>query len=173
MNFYFYFFSYFGSFLFSRMGYRTLIKIHVSKGSSMRWILGCKGKCWWLCGVIDHAEQHIQRWEGGRHGFMMNIDLVGNFIVVNEGWHEMESEKAWHGSFSTRNGHIEVKQVVITMYFDIQKGLEKVWGVYLVYGQRYGWYTMNFWMKNEGQMRVKKKKSDTSSNSVNITTLSL
>ena len=31
---------------------------------------------------------------------------------------------------------------------------------------------MNFWLKKEGQMRVKKKKSDTSSNSVNITTLS-
>ena len=58
------------------------------------------------------------------------------------------------------------------MYFNIQKDLEKVWGAYLVYGQRYGRYTMNFWLKKEGQMRVKKKKSDTSSNSVNITTLS-
>ena len=58
------------------------------------------------------------------------------------------------------------------MYFSIKKGLEKVWGVYLVYGQRYGWYTMNFWVKKEGQMSVKKKKSDTSSNSVNISTLS-
>ena len=84
----------------------------------------------------------------------------------------MESERAWYGSFSTSNGRIGFEQVVITMYFDIQKGLEKVWGAYLVYGQRYGWYTMNFWLKKEGQMRVKKKKSDTSSNSVNITTLS-
>ena len=58
------------------------------------------------------------------------------------------------------------------MYFSIKKGLEKVWGVYLVYGQRYGWYTMNFWVKKEGQMSVKKKKSDTSSNSVNISILS-
>ena len=59
-------------------------------------------------------------------------------MLWNEGWREMESVKARQGSFSTRNGRIEVKQVVITMYFDIQKGLEKVWGVYLVYGQRYG-----------------------------------
>ena len=31
---------------------------------------------------------------------------------------------------------------------------------------------MNFWVKKEGQMSVKKKKSDTSSNSVNISILS-
>ena len=59
----------------------------------------------------------------------------------------MESDKARHGSFSTRNGRIGVKQVVDTMYFNILKGLEKVWGAYLVYRQRYGRYTMKFWLK--------------------------
>ena len=33
-------------------------------------------------GVTDHAEQHIQIWESGRYGIMMNIDLVVIFIVV-------------------------------------------------------------------------------------------
>ena len=58
------------------------------------------------------------------------------------------------------------------MYFDIQKGLEKVWVAYLVYVRRYGQYTMNFWLKNEGNTEVKKKKSDMSINLINISTLS-
>ena len=80
-------------------------------------------------------------------------------LLWNEGWHEKESVKAWHGSFSTRNGRIGVKQVVITMYLNIKKSLEMVWGEYLVYVQRYGRYTMKFWVKNEGNTEVKKKRA--------------
>ena len=41
-----------------------------------------RGRRGWLCGVIDHAEQHIQRWKDGYHGIIMNSDLVVIFIVV-------------------------------------------------------------------------------------------
>ena len=59
-------------------------------GTRMGWVFSFIYHCWWPCGVINHAEQHIQRWKGGCHGFMMNIDLVVNFIVV-------EWRIAWNG----------------------------------------------------------------------------
>ena len=62
----------------------------MGSGTRMEWIFGLIPPCWWLCGVIDHAEQHIQRWDGEGNGFMMNIDLVVNFIVV-------EWRIAWNG----------------------------------------------------------------------------
>ena len=39
----------------------------------MGWILGYKGKFWWLCGVIDHAEQHIQSTECLGYGFIVIV----------------------------------------------------------------------------------------------------
>ena len=67
--------------IFTRMGYRTLIKNHGSQGSSMGWILGYKGKCWWLCGVIDHAEQHILSTECLGYGFVV-IVWVSAFDIL-------------------------------------------------------------------------------------------
>ena len=32
-----------------------------------------KGKCWWFCGVIDHAEQHIQSTECIGNGFVVIV----------------------------------------------------------------------------------------------------
>ena len=47
----------------------------------MGWILGCKGKCWRLCGAIDHDEQHIKSAACLGYGFMV-IVWVSAFDIL-------------------------------------------------------------------------------------------
>ena len=43
----------------------------------MGWIISFIPRLWWLCGVIDHAEQHIQSGACLDHGIIMNSDFGG------------------------------------------------------------------------------------------------
>ena len=40
-------------------------------GTRMGWVFGFIHLCWWLCGVIDHTEQHIQSRACLSNGFMV------------------------------------------------------------------------------------------------------
>ncbi len=47
----------------------------------MGWILGYKGMYWWPCGVINHAEQHIQSTECLGYGFIVIVwDSAFDFL---------------------------------------------------------------------------------------------